>query len=94
MSFTTLLRKKNININIQGIGSIFHISFTKKTILRDHKDYLETDLNTSQKFIRAMQDNKIRVTGRGTWFISYAHTDTDIKKTIKSFSKSLENLNS
>ena len=92
--FYNIAKKKNININIQGIGSIFHISFTKKTILRDHKDYLETDLNTSQKFIRAMQDNKIRVTGRGTWFISYAHTDTDIKKTIKSFSKSLENLNS
>ena len=41
-----------------------------------------------------MQDNKIRVTGRGTWFISYAHTDTDVKKTIKSFSKSLDQINS
>ena len=91
--FYKIAKKKNININIQGIGSIFHISFTEKTILENHKDYLETDLNTSQKFIRKMQDNKIRITGRGTWFISYAHTNTDIKKTIKSFSKSLDCLN-
>jgi len=40
-----------------------------------------------------MQDNKIRITGRGIWFISYAHTKTDIKNTIKSFTKSLEQLN-
>ena len=92
-NFYKIAKKKNININIQGIGSIFHISFTEKTILENHKDYLETDLNTSQKFIRKMQDNKIRITGRGTWFISYAHTDIDIKNTINSFSKSLDQLN-
>ena len=92
--FYKIAKKKNFNINIQGIGSIFHISFTKKTILKNHKDYLETDLNISQKFIRIMQDNKIRITGRGTWFISSAHTNKDIKKTIKSFSKSLDQLNS
>ena len=39
-----------------------------------------------------MQDNKIRITGRGTWFISSAHTKKDIKETIKSFSKSLDTL--
>jgi len=92
--FYKIAKKKNFNINIQGIGSIFHISFTKKTILKNHKDYLETDLNISQKFIRIMPDNKIRITGRGTWFISSAHTNKDIKKTIKSFSKSLDQLNS
>jgi glutamate-1-semialdehyde 2,1-aminomutase len=92
--FYKIAKKKNIDINIQGIGSIFHISFTKKTILKNHKDYLETDLKTLQKFIRVMQDNKIRITGRGTWFISYAHTDTDLKKTIKSFNKSLDQINS
>ena len=86
-------KKKNININIQGIGSIFHISFTKKTILNNHKDYTETDLGTSQKFIKIMQNNKIRITGRGTWFVSFAHTSTDIKNTIKSFKKTLDNLN-
>ena len=91
--FYKIAKKKHFNINIQGIGSIFHISFTKKTILNNHKDYLETDLNISQKFIRIMQDNKIRITGRGTWFISSAHTKADIKKTIKSFSKSLDQLN-
>ena len=93
IEFYKIAKKKNIDINIQGVGSIFHISFTKKNILINHKDYLETDLKASQKFIRAMQDNKVRITGRGTWFISFAHTNTDIKNTIKSFSKSLDQLN-
>jgi glutamate-1-semialdehyde 2,1-aminomutase len=91
--FYKIAKEKNIEINIQGVGSIFHISFTNKNILHNHQDYLTTDLNISQKFIRKMQDNKIRITGRGTWFISYAHTKTDIKNTIKSFTKSLDQLN-
>jgi len=90
--FYKIAKKKNININIQGVGSIFHISFTKKDIIKNHKDYLETDLNISQKFIRKMQDNKIRITGRGTWFISSAHSNLDINNTIKAFKKSISNL--
>ena len=39
-----------------------------------------------------MQDNKIRITGRGTWFLSFAHTKEDIKNTIKAFEKSLDKL--
>ena len=92
VEFYKIAKKKNIDINIQGVGSIFHISFTNKTILTNHKDYLETDLKISQRFIREMQNNKIRITGRGTWFISFAHTKSDIKNTIKSFSKSLDQL--
>ena len=92
-AFYKIAKTKKININIQGIGSIFHISFTKEKILNNHKEYLQTDLKISQKFIKKMQDNKIRITARGTWFISHAHTQTDINKTISSFNKSLNELN-
>jgi glutamate-1-semialdehyde 2,1-aminomutase len=92
-AFYKISQRKNININIQGVGSIFHLSFTKKLTLNNHQDYLETDLKTLQKFIRLMQDNKIRITGRGTWFLSFAHTQEDINNTIKAFEKSLDKLN-
>ena len=91
-AFLKISHKKNISINIQGVGSVFHLSFTKKISVNNHKDYLETDLITLQKFIRLMQDNKIRITGRGTWFLSFAHTKEDIKNTIKAFEKSLDKL--
>lgn len=90
--FYIIAKKNNVHINIQGVGSIFHISFTKKIILNNHEDYTQTDLKMSQRFIRKMQDNYIRITGRGTWFISYAHTKTDIKNTIRSFRKSIDKL--
>ena len=92
VEFNKIANKKNVNINIQGIGSIFHLSFTSKKILNNHQEYLRTDLKKLQKFVKKMQDNKIRITGRGTWFISSAHTKKDIRETIKSFSKSLDTL--
>ena len=88
--FKKIALNRKVDINIQGIGSIFHLSFTNKNILNDHKDYLKTDLKKLQRFIRKMQDNNVRITGRGTWFISSAHSITDIKKTIKAFKKSLD----
>ena len=39
-----------------------------------------------------MQNNGIRITGRGTWFISYSHTNKDMIKTISAFKKSLSKL--
>ena len=39
-----------------------------------------------------MQDNKIRITGRGTWFISSAHSKKDFEETVVSFEKTIKNL--
>ena len=40
--------------------------------------------------IEKMQNNNIRITGRGTWFISNAHSIKDMNETISSFKKSIK----
>jgi glutamate-1-semialdehyde 2,1-aminomutase len=86
-------KKNNININIQGIGSIFHLSFTNKSKLNNYADYLETNIEKLHHFVKIMQDNKIRITGRGTWFISSSHSKKDFDETVISFEKTIKNLN-
>jgi|TARA_B100001079_G_C16363059_1_gene493803 glutamate-1-semialdehyde 2,1-aminomutase len=88
--FLEIARKKSIDINIQGVGSIFHISFTSKKILKNYHDYQKTNLNKLKSFIEKMQNNNIRITGRGTWFISNAHSIKDMNETISSFKKSIK----
>ena len=89
--FREIAKKKSIGINIQGVGSIFHISFTNKKILKNYHDYQKTNLEKLQSFIEKMQDNNIRITGRGTWFISNAHSIKDMNETVNSFKKVLSN---
>ena len=91
-AFKKIAKKQKISINIQGVGSIFHISFTSKKEVDDYEDYLSSDNKKLRSFIQNMQNNGIRITGRGTWFISYAHTTKDMMKTISAFEKSLSKL--
>ena len=84
--------KYNIDINIQGIGSIFHLSFTNNKKLYNYADYLETNIEKLQYFVKIMQDNNIRITSRGTWFISSTHNKNDFDQTIIAFEKTLKNL--
>ena len=90
--FINIATKKKLIINIQGVGSIFHISFTNKKILNNYQDYIETDKEKLKIFIQKLQNNKIRITGRGTWFISSAHSKRDMEKTIISFKKCINKL--
>ena len=47
-------KKYNIDINIQGIGSIFHLSFTNNKKLYNYADYLETNIEKLQYFVKIM----------------------------------------
>ena len=40
---------------------------------------LATDRARQRRFLRALQDRGVRVTARGTWFLSAAHDDADIE---------------
>ena len=55
----------------------------------DNRKFLHLDeIKRLAKCFSELGVNKIRITGRGTWFISFAHTKSDIKNTIKFFLRS------
>ncbi len=80
------------NLLVQGLGPMFHVGFTSKTSVNDYRDTLGYDKAKGAAFIRGMQEEGIRVIGRGLWYISGAHTENDVDTAIRAARKVLQNL--
>jgi glutamate-1-semialdehyde aminotransferase len=50
--------------------------------LRDYRDYKASDEPMRLAFVQAMQDLGVRITSRGTWFLSTVHTSADVAETL------------
>lgn len=71
------------NLLVQGLGPMFNISFTAKDSIKEFRDTFSADRVKLSRFIAAMHDRKIRIIGRGLWYISLAHTEADIDYAIQ-----------
>lgn len=82
----------NHNLLVQGPGPMFNIGFTNLQKVKDYRDTLTYDKAKLGKFIAAMHDERIRIIGRGLWYISAAHTEADIDHAIEVSRKVLSNM--
>ena len=73
----------NQNLLVQGPGPMFCTSFTDLKRVRDYRDTLKGDKARLGRFISAMHDERIRIIGRGLWYVSAAHTEAEIDDTIE-----------
>jgi glutamate-1-semialdehyde 2,1-aminomutase len=80
------------NLLVQGPGPVFHSGFTHLKEVNDYRDTLTYDKARLGRFVAGMQDNGIRIIGRGLWYISAAHTPEDIQHAIKVASTVLKDL--
>ena len=71
------------NLLVQGPGPMFTIAFTHLNEARDYRDTLTFDKVKLGKFISLMHNKKVRIIGRGLWYISAAHTEEEIDHAIK-----------
>jgi glutamate-1-semialdehyde 2,1-aminomutase len=85
-------KKYNQNLLVQGLGPMFNTSFTHLKKIKDFRDVLACDKIKLGKFIAAMQEEGVRVIGRGLWYISAVHTDEDIDSAIEAADKVLSKL--
>lgn len=76
-------RRRRIPLHCQGIGAVFTTVFTEQPPLVDYRSYKASDETLRLKFVQALQDQGIRTTARGTWFMSAVHTDADIDTTLE-----------
>lgn len=67
---------------VQGPGPMFNIAFTDLNEINDFRDTLATDKAKLGRFIAGMHDRKVRVIGRGLWYISAVHTEEEIEHAI------------
>jgi glutamate-1-semialdehyde 2,1-aminomutase len=90
------LRKAAIEANqkllVQGPGPVFHTGFTNLSSVNDYRDTLQYDKTKLNRFVSGMHDNNIRIIGRGLWYISTAHNEEDIQKTIQVARTVLKNI--
>jgi glutamate-1-semialdehyde 2,1-aminomutase len=85
-------RSRGLPFLVQGIGPVFHMTFTEQTEIRNYRDYLKCDLARQRQFVEALIQNGVRITSRGTWFLSAAHTDKDIDATLAAADRALKSV--
>jgi glutamate-1-semialdehyde 2,1-aminomutase len=73
--------KRGVDLLVQGIGPVFNTTFGAGPV-RNYREYIATDIARQRRFLVALQDRGVRVTSRGTWFLSAAHDDADIDVTL------------
>ena len=67
---------------VQGPGPIVHVAFTGLARAKDLRDTLSFDKAKLGKFVLGLQENGIRILGRGTFYLSAAHTEQDIDDAV------------
>jgi glutamate-1-semialdehyde 2,1-aminomutase len=80
------------SLNVQGIGPLFNTTFSAPRAIVDFDSYHASDLARQQRFIQLLDQAGVRVTGRGTWFVSAAHTEADVDDTLERVEFALERM--
>jgi glutamate-1-semialdehyde 2,1-aminomutase len=83
------IEKANVNMLIQGPGPIISWFFTKKKKIKDSRDFSEVDLARGHDFVKQMIKRGIYAHHKENFFISTAHTEADVEKTILAADESL-----
>jgi len=69
-------------LHVQGLPSVFHTSFTDQRQIDDYRGYRRCQLDLQGEFVALLLDRGVRITGRGTWFLSAAHSGQDVEFTL------------
>ena len=85
-------KKQGSNLLIQGLGPMLHTGFTELEKVRDFRQVMSYDKVKLGKFVAGLHDKGIRIIGRGLWYISTVHTDTEIEKTLEIAEEVLDGL--
>jgi glutamate-1-semialdehyde 2,1-aminomutase len=84
-----LARAAGLPLRVQGLGSVFNTAFGGPEEILEYRDYTATDLGRQRQFLIELQHQGVRVTSRGTWFLSTAHSDTLIEQTLEAAERAL-----
>lgn len=88
-----MAERRGIELAVEGPGSVFHTRFGPSGGVHDAKTFAErSDVVLRRQFVTALQDEGVRITSRGTWFLSTAHSDEDLDRTVEAVDRVLERL--
>jgi len=68
---------------VQGLPTAFHVSFTEAEAIKDYRDYATLcDKERYGEFTVALLEQGLRLSARGIWYISAAHTQEQVAPTL------------
>jgi glutamate-1-semialdehyde 2,1-aminomutase len=70
-----------VNLMVSGVGGVFNTTFGDHEVF-DYQSYKRTDLKKQQRFLAGLVARGIRPIPRGTWFVSAAHSMSDVDETV------------
>ena len=80
-------------LHVQGVGSVFSISFTTKPEIVNWRDHARNcDDAMYSQFARGMLEQGIRLSSNGRIHMSSAHTDEDVQQTVEAARRVLPTL--
>ncbi len=79
----------DLPLHIQGLPTVFHTAFTDEKSITDYRSYHSGRLDLQSQFVMLLRERGVYITGRGTWFLSAAHTDGDVEQTLKTAKSAL-----
>ena len=84
-------RRRGVDLQVSGLPAAFHTCFASHPI-HDYASYLRADHKRLGLFLAALLESGVRPTGRGTWFVSTAHTDSDMASTLDAVGHALQRI--
>ncbi|MBM31556.1 MAG: aspartate aminotransferase family protein [Chloroflexi bacterium] len=84
-------KNHDVDILIQGLGSVFYLSFTSLKRIENYREHANNVDNEKYKeFSKLMLLNGVRLSQNGRWHMSSSHDDSDIEKTIYAAAESFK----
>jgi glutamate-1-semialdehyde 2,1-aminomutase len=83
-----MLTDAGYSIATNGVGPVFHISFTNKQP-RNYRDTLQANAALYSDFALALLDEGVMILPDGRWYLSTAHSDSDIDATLAAAARTL-----
>jgi glutamate-1-semialdehyde 2,1-aminomutase len=77
-----LAREAGIPVLVNGLGSVFHVSFTRRTEMRNYWDTLDVDVRARDVFLGALVENGVYPLPDGRWYVSAAHDQADVDRSL------------
>jgi glutamate-1-semialdehyde 2,1-aminomutase len=84
-------QRLGLPLHVQGLPTAFHLSFTELPAIRDYRDYaLHCDKERYSRFCVAMLHRGVRLIERGVWYLSAAHMEEHLEKTLQAVESALQ----
>ena len=77
-----MARRHGESVQVFGVGPAFHLAFTDEADIHDYRSFIRTDGARRDRFNARLHSESVRITARGTWFLSAAHSDEDIEESL------------